>query len=193
MKKRLITLILTIVFILVFSACSNGSSGGKNGFLPQSNGSTPSNQFGKTPSIPSVGNQSNASISGSIPDTSKPEYIPTDITLSMPDTGEIYIHSYLITKDAYGRDILVLKMDYTNESDSDNSPNYVIADLGVYQEDVRQILIFSEYDNDERNSTIRPGKTLEVIVTYELRNSTSDIYFELSDSQTVYGSVTLDI
>ena len=76
---------------------------------------------------------------------------------------------------------LVLTLDYTNNWEEDSSFGWGFE---TYQDGVKLSGVYGDFDK-EHDTTIKSGKTIEVVCTIKLRNDTSDVEFEVND-ETVY-------
>lgn len=97
----------------------------------------------------------------------------------------IKLKSFVVVGGRYSYDAdereLVLTLDFTNKDDRDADFDYGFK---AYQDGVRLNFISGEFDK-ETYTTIKSGKTIEVVCTIKLRNDTSDVEFEVGD-ETVY-------
>ncbi len=122
---------------------------------------------------------------------------------------EIKIHDYLIkykdaflSKDELGQDTLVVTLDYTNGSDTEDSFTWTISNAGVQggnllEENSERMVINSEDGTtlfSEQFAYIDPGKTAEVHLSYALDNTEDPVEVTLADVADDYAkSFTLDL
>ena len=191
MKKRLITFVTTVIFILSLSACGSGDSGSGTGFLPQ-NQPKSTQALGITP-IPNQQQPTQEPVTDAeTPEDGDLKQTSADITLTYPTYGEIHIKSFAVTKNHYNEDILVLWADYTNFEDDSNSSAVVLNHLEIFQDDIK-IYPENNFHTSEVSTIIRPNKTIEITFAYALRDTTNDVYFELVRSNEILDTDVLTI
>lgn len=116
----------------------------------------------------------------------KYEKVKTDVTnclASLPG-ADINIKSYAIFDGYDNNKILTVAADFTNKTDRDN---YIkgICGIKAYQNDV-SLDIANHFMNPtiiekDLATAIRPGKTLEIMFSIELRNEKEDVEIEFED------------
>ncbi len=117
---------------------------------------------------------------------------------------EIEIHDYLIkykgaflTKDDNDQDTLIVSLDYTNGSETEDSFTWTISNAAVQdenplKENSENIVVNPEDGTtlfDEQFNYIEPGKTVEVHLAYTLDNTEDPVKVTLADVAEDYGKV----
>ncbi len=97
--------------------------------------------------------------------------------LSIPETGKINIKSYTISTSFSGEKQISFTLDYTNYSQYNSDFLKFLSYTGVYQDGMR--LEYGSSENDRNESVyLNPNETIEIITTFKLKNTTSDVVFE---------------
>ena len=165
MKKKFLALICAMIFVMSFTSCASIMI-----------------QVGE--------------MLGDLDDSYQKEELPvehtTDIEFEVPEEGKIHIKSYSVTDGYNDQKLLVLKLDYTNLTEDDQCSNNTLRYLNAYQDGALLELISSVYDKDYATQ-IKQGSTIEVVITLILRNTTSDINFELEYEDEVLSTHTLSM
>ncbi len=97
----------------------------------------------------------------------------------------VIIDSCRLAKDYEGKDVVIVKYDFTNNSD--DSASFMVAfDDTVYQDGIglNESYVLDDsanYSSDNQMKDIKPGSTLDVEVAYELNDSTTDIEVEVKE------------
>lgn len=114
--------------------------------------------------------------------TGKAETTDTDTNLG---DYKVEIVSCRLAKDYEGKDIVIVKYNFTNNADE--AASFMFAfDENVYQNGVGlNECIFADesanYSMDNQTKEIKTGATLEVEVAYELNDATTDIEVEVKE------------
>lgn len=94
----------------------------------------------------------------------------------------IKIGEGIVKKDRNGKNVLVVDVSFTNNSDSEQSFMWSIDDV-AYQDGIEIEKSFSSdvYDTNLMDKKILPGTTYNVKVAYELSNTKSDVIVKMSE------------
>ncbi len=97
----------------------------------------------------------------------------------------VEINSCRLAKDYEGKDVVIVKYIFTNNSDNPQSFSFSIED-NVFQNGIglNESLFVSDnagYSSDNQMKEIKKGSSLEVEVAYELNDTTTDIDVEVSE------------
>ena len=108
----------------------------------------------------------------------------TDADTNLGDY-KVEIVSCRLAKDYEGKDIVIVKYSFTNNSD-DNASFMFAFDENVYQNGIglNECYIADDsanYSSDNQTKEIKTGATLEVEVAYELNDTTTDIEVEVKE------------
>ena len=99
---------------------------------------------------------------------------------------KVEIVSCRLAKDYGGKDVVIVKYNYTNVSNDTATSFMVAVDDNVYQNGVglnRAIIIDDSvnYNSDDQMKEIKKGASLEVEIAYELNDTTTDIEVKVSE------------
>ncbi|MBQ8740571.1 MAG: DUF5067 domain-containing protein [Clostridia bacterium] len=114
--------------------------------------------------------------------TGKAETTDTDTNLG---DYKVEIVSCRLAKDYEGKDIVIVKYNFTNNADE--AASFMFAfDENVYQDGVglNECYITDDsanYDSGNQTKEIKKGTSLEVEVAYELNDTTTDIEVEVEE------------
>ena len=108
----------------------------------------------------------------------------TDADTNLGDY-KVEIVSCRLAKDYEGKDIVIVKYSFTNNSD-DNASFMFAFDENVYQNGIglNECYIADDsanYSSDNQTKEIKTGATLEVEVAYELNDTPTDIEVEVKE------------
>ena len=110
----------------------------------------------------------------------------SDVAVEAPDWCKLEVKSYGIEySDFYGCDIITIKADFTNLTDSNMSFLSSQNGMTAYQDGVVLSRVFGEYDY-ETGTAIKTGKTIEVAFSYMLRNTDSVVELEYYNGGDTY-------
>lgn len=98
---------------------------------------------------------------------------------------EVEIKSCRISRDYEGKNVVIVKYGFTNNSDNAASFSFSIDDA-VYQNNIGLTESYflsnsADYDSDNQLKEIKPGATIDVEVAYELDDLTSNITVEVKE------------
>lgn len=97
----------------------------------------------------------------------------------------VIIDSCRLAKDFEGKDIVIVKYNFTNNSDDSASFMFAFEDT-VYQDGIGLNRCYfaddnANYSEDNQTKEIKTGATLDVEVAYELNDTTTDIEVEVKE------------
>ncbi len=97
----------------------------------------------------------------------------------------VVIKSCRLAIDYEGKDIVIVRYDFTNNSDESASFMFSI-EANVYQNDIGLNESYfvddsANYSSDNQTKNIKKGATLSVEVAYELNDATTDIVVEVKE------------
>ena len=165
MKKKFFALVCVLIFVLCFTSCSVMLS--KVGEIVED-------------------------IDTSTDEKKLTDEHSTDIDFQIPQLGKIHIKSYSIVDGFNDAKWLILKYDYTNLSEDNDCSVDVLRYLELYQDGASLNQITTVYDKDSETH-IKPGASVEAIISLDLRNTTSDVEFELTYEEEVLSTYKLSI
>lgn len=98
----------------------------------------------------------------------------------------VVIDSCRLAKDYQGKDVIIVKYKFTNNSNDDATAFYIAFDDAVYQNDVglNEAYVLDDsanYNADNRTKEIKKGASIDVEVAYELNDTTSDVVVEVKE------------
>ena len=98
---------------------------------------------------------------------------------------KVEIDSCRLAEDYEGKDVVIVKYIFTNNSD-DSTAFYTAFDDTVYQDGVGLnesyvVDVSANYSADNQTKEIKKGASLEVEVAYELNDTTTDIEVEVKE------------
>ena len=122
-----------------------------------------------------TGNQGSGTASGSS------ENVDTDI-----GDYSVVIDSCRLAKDYEGKDIVIVKYIFTNNSNDEATSFMTAFDDEVYQNGVGLNSAYvlddsANYSSDNQTKDIKKGATIDVEVAYELNDTTTDIEVEVEE------------
>lgn len=118
----------------------------------------------------------------------------TDVTFSIDQEGTLKLKSYAAMEGMLDSKVLTVVLDFTNNEPSYNQSFYNVNSYMTLYQDGAAINPFTSSLDKEQATMIKPGATIEVITTYELRNETSDVEVECKDREgNVIGTAVLKI
>lgn len=98
----------------------------------------------------------------------------------------VEILSSRLSKDFEGKDVIVIKYKFTNNSNDTATSFWVAFDDGAYQGGVglNNAYVLQDgdsYSEDNQNKEIKKGASIEVEVAYELNDTTTDVEVEVKE------------
>ena len=98
----------------------------------------------------------------------------------------VEIRSCRHAKDYEGKDVVIIKYLYTNNSSDTPTSFWIAFDDAVYQNGVglNEAYVLDDsanYSSDNQDKEIKKGASIEVEVAYELNDTTSDIEVEVKE------------
>ncbi len=112
--------------------------------------------------------------------------------LEIPEYGKVKIKSAGIVENIIGKNLVVV-YDYTNLYESDiNYYSRMAEMITLYQGGVKLDGSMTMLDKDGMTE-IKPGATIEVIVSYKLRDTETDVEFEAKLGEEICGTYTLKL
>lgn len=108
----------------------------------------------------------------------------TDTDTNLGDY-KVDIVSCRLAKDYEGKDIVIVKYNFTNNAD-DAASFYVTFEDNVYQDGIGLNKCYiaddsANYSEDNQTKDIKKGASIEVEVAYELNDTTTDIEVEVEE------------
>lgn len=98
---------------------------------------------------------------------------------------ELDVKEYGVSKTEDGRDVIAIKYKFTNNDDSEQSFFNGIDD-GVFQNGVKLEKAY-DYEKENYETHIKSGASVDVVLVYELIDTTTDVEVELKlGGSTVY-------
>lgn len=129
--------------------------------------------------------------SGDSSDGSGDQGTGTALTENAKDNTEIGAYSVEISdcrlaKDYEGKDVVIIKYKFTNNTNDTPTSFWVAFDDGVYQNGVglNEAIIIDEsvnYSSDNQMKEIKKGASIDVEVAYELNDTTTDVEVEVTE------------
>ncbi len=97
----------------------------------------------------------------------------------------VEIQSCRLAKDYDGKDVVIIKYKFTNNSDKAASFMYAFED-NVFQDGIglNEAIILADsakYSSDNQTKDIKPGSSLEVECAYELNDTKTDVEVEVKE------------
>ena len=95
----------------------------------------------------------------------------------------VKLKSFVVIEQTYNDNkLLVVTVDFTNETDGEASFSQFSGFIDTYQDGVRVGKGYSVFDK-EMTTSIKGGKTIECVFTIELRDDKTDVEFDVNDEE----------
>lgn len=91
-----------------------------------------------------------------------------------------------LAKDFEGKDVVIIKYNYTNVADDNPTAFYIAFDSAAFQNGVglNESYVLDDsanYNEDNQTKEIKKGASIEVEVAYELNDTTTDVEVEVQE------------